>query len=57
MNYELDINKTVRFNNKADHCVGTGRMDLALHKEYLDQLKVTQDEIGFGWWELACLKG
>lgn len=49
MNYELDINKTVRFNNKADHCVGTGRMDLALHKEYLDQLKVTQDEIGFSY--------
>jgi xylan 1,4-beta-xylosidase len=37
----------VPFNNQADFCVGTGRMYLALHKEYLDQLKMVQDAIGF----------
>ena len=26
------------FTNNADYCVGTGRMGLALHKEYLDEL-------------------
>ena len=49
MKYTADLKKTVAFNNKATHCVGTGRMDLALHKEYLDQLKLTQDEIGFSY--------
>ena len=49
MKYTADLTKTVAFNNKATHCVGTGRMDLALHKEYLDQLKLTQDEIGFSY--------
>ena len=49
MNYCVDLNKEIKFNNKADHCVGTGRMDLAMHKEYLDQLKIVQDEIGFSY--------
>ncbi|MBO4346563.1 MAG: cellulase family glycosylhydrolase [Lachnospiraceae bacterium] len=49
MNYTIDLNKRVEFNNKADHCIGTGRMDLALHKEYLDQLAIVQDEIGFSY--------
>lgn len=49
MNYSAKITDNVRFNNKADHCVGTGRMDLALHKEYLDELKVVQDGIGFSY--------
>lgn len=35
------------FNNKVDYCVGTGRMGLALQKEYFDQLKLVQEEIGF----------
>lgn len=35
------------FNNKVDYCVGTGRMGLALQKEYYDQLKLVQEEIGF----------
>lgn len=35
------------FNNKVDYCVGTGRMGLALQKEYYDQLKLVQSEIGF----------
>lgn len=47
--YSVNVNGAVPFNNKATHCVGTGRMDLALHKEYLDQLKLVQDEIGFSF--------
>lgn len=38
---------TAHFNNQVDYCVGTGRMGLALGKEYLEQLKLTQEEIGF----------
>ena len=49
MKFTADLKKTFEFNNKADHCVGTGRMDLALHKEYLDQLKIVQNEIGFSY--------
>ena len=37
----------VKFNNNVDYCVGTGRMGLALTKEYLDQLSVVQKDIGF----------
>lgn len=37
----------VAFRNQVDYCVGTGRMGLALHKEYQDQLKLVQEEIGF----------
>ena len=35
------------FHNQVDYCIGTGRMGLALHKEYHDQLKLAQDYIGF----------
>ncbi len=35
------------FHNQVDYCIGTGRMGLALHKEYHDQLKLCQDYIGF----------
>lgn len=35
------------FYNNVDYCIGTGRMGLALQKEYMKQLKLTQDEIGF----------
>lgn len=37
----------IPFNNRMDFCVGTGRMGLALHKEYYEQLKLVQDVIGF----------
>lgn len=37
----------VPFHNNVDYCVGTGRMGLALTKEYQDQLKLIQEEIGF----------
>ena len=37
----------VEFHNAVDFCVGTGRMGLALQKEYQEQLKLVQDMIGF----------
>lgn len=43
----VKLSNRVDFNNKVDYCVGTGRMGLALQKEYLDQLKLVQNEIGF----------
>lgn len=39
--------KKVKFNNNVAFCVGTGRMGLALTKEYFDQLAVVQKDIGF----------
>lgn len=35
------------FRNNVDFCVGTGRMGLALHQEYMDQLRLVQEHIGF----------
>lgn len=35
------------FTNNASFCVGTGRMGLALHKEYLDQLRMAQETAHF----------
>ena len=32
------------FNNHVDFCIGTGRMGLALTKEYQEQLKLVQEE-------------
>lgn len=39
--------KTYSFYNNVDYCVGTGRLGLALTKEYLDELRFVQEEIGF----------
>ncbi len=38
---------TVEFKNNVDFCVGTGRMGLALQKEYQEQLAFVQKYIGF----------
>ena len=38
---------TASFHNQVDFCVGTGRMGLALQKEYMEQLKLVQEYIGF----------
>jgi len=38
---------TAQFTNNAAYCVGTGRMGLALQKEYQDQLAMAQAEAGF----------
>ena len=45
--YRLQPGCAVEFHNHADECIGTGRMGLALHREYLDQLRLVQEEIGF----------
>lgn len=37
----------VPFRNQVDYCIGTGRMGLALQKEYQEQLKLVQEYIGF----------
>lgn len=44
---KIDSSNQIPFNNNVDYCVGTGRMGLALTKEYFDQLKIVQDSIGF----------
>lgn len=38
---------TATFHNLTDYCVGTGRVDLALHKEYQDQMAAVQKECHF----------
>ncbi len=43
----LVADRNVEFHNQVDFCVGTGRMGLALHREYFEQLKLVQEEIGF----------
>lgn len=47
--YIVNQNEEVKFNNRTFSCIGTGRMDLALHQEYLDQLRLVQEEIGFDY--------
>lgn len=46
-NYQILPGAAVPFHNNVDYCVGTGRMGLALQKEYQDQLVLVQREIGF----------
>ena len=43
----IDLSKEYLFNNEVDSCIGTGRMGLALQKEYQEQLKFVQEYIGF----------
>lgn len=43
----ISVNGKADFYNNVDFCVGTGRFGLGLCKEYLDELKLVQDEIGF----------
>ena len=45
--YSTEFDKKVDFKNQADYCIGTGRMGLALQKEYYEQLKYVQENIGF----------
>ena len=47
MKINADSKNKVSFNNQVDYCIGTGRMGLALTKEYYEELKLTQEEIGF----------
>ena len=45
--YEIDHQGKAFFHNNVDFCIGTGRMGLALQKEYMEQLQLVQEEIGF----------
>ena len=44
---KINDSASVPFKNQVDFCVGTGRMGLALQKEYQDQLGLVQNAIGF----------
>jgi xylan 1,4-beta-xylosidase len=43
----LKESKGKKFSGGWNFCVGTGRLGLALQKEYLDHLSIVQNEIGF----------
>lgn len=43
----INAKNKIEFHNQVDYCIGTGRMGLALQKEYMDQLKYVQKMIGF----------
>lgn len=45
----IDLDQNYFFHNQVDYCVGTGRMGLALQKEYQEQLAFVQSEIGFSY--------
>lgn len=47
MAIKIQNSDRAHFENNVLFCVGTGRMGLALHKEYYDQLALVQKEIGF----------
>ena len=47
MDIKISGNENLTFNNNAFYCVGTGRMGLALQKQYFEQLKLVQEKIGF----------
>ena len=47
VNYKINENSKALFNNNVDYCVGTGRMGLALQQEYMNQLRLVQEDIGF----------
>lgn len=46
-NIKIGARSKALFNNNAAYCVGTGRMGLAMQKEYLDQLEFVQKQAGF----------
>ena len=43
LNIAISAGSTAKFTNNADFCVGTGRMGLAMQKEYHDQLALAQE--------------
>lgn len=47
--YQVSAGATVPFHNAVDFCIGTGRMGLALQREYYEQLKFVQENIGFSY--------
>lgn len=50
MKKQLQLKDTgIPFRNYATYCVGTGRMGLALQKEYQEHLKLVQEKIKFSY--------
>ena len=45
--YTVEKDTKIPFHNNVAYCIGTGRMGLALQKEYQEQLAYVQEEIGF----------
>ena len=45
--YEVGNDDGKLIDNKINYCIGTGRLGLALRKEYLDQLKFVQEKLHF----------
>lgn len=45
--FMVPLDASIPFHNQVDYCIGTGRMGLALQKEYQQQLKLVQEQIGF----------
>ena len=45
--YTVEKDTKIPFHNNVAYCIGTGRMGLALQKEYQEQLALVQEEIGF----------
>lgn len=45
--YTVKATDRALFNNNVDFCIGTGRMGLALHEEYMKQLEYVQGVVGF----------
>ncbi len=46
---KINLEDSIGFNNNALFCIGTGRMNLALRKEYYNQLKKVQEDIHFSY--------
>lgn len=44
---EVKDKETTAFKNNWKYCIGTGRLGLALQKEYLEHLKLAKEAIGF----------
>ncbi|WP_078544942.1 GH39 family glycosyl hydrolase [Litchfieldia alkalitelluris] len=44
---QVQLNQVSSFNKNWQYCVGTGRLGLALQKEYLEHLKLAKEKIGF----------
>ena len=47
LNIAIAQDSSAQFANNASYCVGTGRMGLALHKEYMEQLRQAKALAGF----------
>ncbi|NJP75575.1 xylan 1,4-beta-xylosidase, partial [Streptomyces sp. C1-2] len=47
MRIDVPRQPTARLSDAWRHCVGTGRFDLALRRDYQDSLALVQREIGF----------